>query len=251
MLLNGQPIGKGQGHSKKEAEQAAAHAEELAQWVREYPGVAFGVVLPRIVWDRELPQLKQELAAARRAGVTQALLGHIGQLALAKEFDLTPRADYGLGLTNDLGAAELARLGFASATASFELRLAQVRDLSKVLPTELIVYGRLPLMITENCIVKNRGQGCHCQDRPQSLRDRKGEVFPVEPAWGCRSELFNSQVLWLADKTEWKTAGLTYARLTFLEESAQQCAQVMRDYRTGEGAAPAAFTRGLYYRGVE
>ena len=232
-------------------QQAAAHAEELAQWVREYPGVAFGVVLPRIVWDRELPQLKQELAAARRAGVTQALLGHIGQLALAKEVDLTPRADYGLGLTNDLGAAELARLGFASATASFELRLAQVRDLSKVLPTELIVYGRLPLMITENCIVKNRGQGCHCQDRPQSLRDRKGEVFPVEKAWGCRSELFNSQVLWLADKTQWKTAGLTYARLAFLEESAQQCAQVMRAYRTGEGAAPAAFTRGLYYRGVE
>ena len=232
-------------------QQAAAHAEELAQWVREYPGVAFGVVLPRIVWDRELPQLKQELAAARRAGVTQALLGHIGQLALAKEVDLTPRADYGLGLTNDLGSQELARLGFASATASFELRLAQVRDLSKVLPTELIVYGRLPLMITENCIVKNRGQGCHCQDRPQSLRDRKGEVFPVEKAWGCRSEVFNSQVLWLADKTQWKTAGLSYARLAFLEESAQQCAQVMRAYRTGEGAAPAAFTRGLYYRGVE
>ncbi|MDQ9749586.1 hypothetical protein RFZ03_02715, partial [Acinetobacter baumannii] len=87
--------------------------------------------LPRIVWDRELPRLRQELAAARRAGVTQALVSHIGQLPLVRSLDLTPRADFGLGLTNGLGAEELARLGFASATASFELRLSQVRDLHK------------------------------------------------------------------------------------------------------------------------
>ena len=219
--------------------------------MKDYPAISFGVILPRVAWDREKPQLRQELAAARRAGVTEALLGHMGQLALAKEFALTPRADYGLGLTNSLGAAELARLGFASATASFELRLSQVRDLSKPLPTELIVYGRLPLMLTENCIVKNQGKGCRCEDTPQVLRDRKGADFPVEKAWGCRSEIFNSQVLWLADKSEWKRAGLTYARLAFLRESAQECAQVFRAYRTGEGEAPASLTRGLYYRGVE
>ena len=232
-------------------QEAAAHGEELAQWVKDYPAIAFGVILPRVAWDREKPQLRKELAAARKAGVTEALLGHIGQLALAREFDLNPRADYGLGLTNSLGAAELARLGFASATASFELRLSQVRDLSKPLPTELIVYGRLPLMLTENCIVKNRETGCHCEDTPQVLRDRKGADFPVEKAWGCRSEIFNSQVLWLADKAEWRHAGLTYARLAFLRESAQECARVLRAYRTGEGEGPGALTRGLYYRGVE
>ena len=119
------------------------------------------------------------------------------------------------------------------------------------MPTELIVYGRLPLMLTENCLVKNQGKGCRCEDTPQALRDRKGADFPVEKAWGCRSEIFNSQVLWLADKAEWKSAGLTYARLAFLRESAQECAQVLRAYRTGEGEGPAALTRGLYYRGVE
>jgi len=36
VCLNGQPIGAGQGHSKKEAEQAAAKAAVLA-WEKETP----------------------------------------------------------------------------------------------------------------------------------------------------------------------------------------------------------------------
>ena len=230
---------------------AAEHAQALGELIRRYPDIAFGVVLPRVAWDRELPHLKKELAAARQAGVTEALLGHIGQLPLAKAFGLTPRGDFGLGLTNDLTAQELRRLGFASATASFECRLSQIRDLSKPLDTELLVYGRLPLMVTENCIQKNRGQGCHCQDTPQALRDRKGEDFPVEQAWGCRSEIFNAKTLWLADKTDWKKTGCAYARLAFLREPAGECARVLRAYRIGGMEVPGEFTRGLYYRGVE
>ena len=230
----------------------AAHAQEMAELGKAYPHVKFGVVLPRVMWDRERDRLKQELDAAREAGVTEALLSHIGQLALAREYGFIPRGDFGLGLVNDLTAGELARLGFRSATVSFESKLGQIRDLSKPLDTELLVYGRLPLMLTENCIMKNRGKGCHCHEKPQSLRDRKGEDFPVEQAWGCRNELFNAKVLWLADKqADWQRTGVTYARLSFLRESSRECARIFRAYRTGEGQAPEGFTRGLYYRGVE
>ena len=232
-------------------EEANQHRAELAECIQAYPSIAFGVVFPRVVWDREREELRKQLAALREVGVTQALLGHIGQLGLARELGFVPRGDFGLGLVNDLAAQELARLGFASATASFECRLSQVRDLSKEMDTSLIIYGRLPLMLTENCILKNRGKGCHCQDTPQSLRDRKGEDFPVERAWGCRNELFNAKTLWLADKDDWKRAGLRYARLAFLREDAKTCARVLRAYRTGEGDGPEGFTRGLYYRGVE
>lgn len=233
-------------------DEIAAHEEEMAALVRDYPAVQFGTVLPRVAWDRERPRLEQELAAAQRAGVQSALLGHMGQLSLARDYGLRPRGDFGLGLTNSLTAGELARLGFASAAVSFESKLAQIRDLSKPLDTELLVYGRLPLMLTENCIMKNRGKGCHCEENPQSLRDRKGEDFPVEKAWGCRNELFNAKILWLADKkADWQRTGVTYARLSFLRESAKTCARVFAAYRTGQGDPPEGFTRGLYYRGVE
>ena len=229
----------------------AAHADEVADLIRAYPNIKFGTVLPRVHWDRERDKLCKELAAAQEAGVTQALLSHIGQLTLAREYGFIPRGDFGLGLVNDLAAEELARLGFTSATASFESKLGQIRDLSKPLEVEVMVYGRLPLMLTENCIMKNRGKGCHCRENPQSLRDRKGEDFPVEQAWGCRNEIFNAKVLWLADKkADFQRVGAAYARLSFLRESAQECAAIFRAYLEG-AEPPEDFTRGLYYRGVE
>ena len=234
------------------AEEIRAHAGALKQIINKYPDIRFGVVFPRVCWDREKPALGRALEAARTAGVTEALLGHIGQLPLAGEYGFTPRGDFGLGWLNSLTGAELARLGFVSAAASFEGRFSQLRDLDKPLDLELLVYGRLPLMLKENSNKKNRGGGCRCEEEPQVLEDRKGERLPVEKAWGCRNELFNAKVLWLADKAEdWQRIGARYARLSFLREDAETCARVFAAYRAGTGEPPESFTRGLYYRGVE
>ena len=71
---------------------------------------------------------------------------------------------------------------------------------------ELIAYGRLPLMITENCIVHNHAGQHVCGDGLR-LVDRKGARFPVVKAWGCRNEILNAKTLFLADKAA------DYARL--------------------------------------
>ena len=136
-----------------------------------------------------------------------------------------------------------------------------MRDLKKVLPAEAIVYGRLPLMITENCLVQN---DCGCRldrnapavpengpcHRPNFLQDRTGAAFPLLPAYGHRTEVQNSRVLWLADRPDWKRMGLAYARLRFTTESPEECVRVMRAYQEGR-PAEGEFTRGLYERGVE
>ena len=146
---------------------------------------------------------------------------------------------------------ELKRLGLISATASFELKLAQIRDLSKAIPTELIAYGRLPLMITENCIIHNHS-GQHTCSNVNLLTDRKGERFPVVQAYGCRNEILNSKKLFLADRTQdYGRLGLWAARLMFTTENAMECAQVLERY-LGQGSyQPNEYTRGLYYRDVE
>ena len=79
--------------------------------------------------------------------------------------------------------AELKNWGFKSATASFELRHEQLRDIKKSIPCEAIVYGRLPLMIMENCIISNE-HGCKAKNlagtcrASHTLTDRRGERFP-------------------------------------------------------------------------
>lgn len=229
------------------AEELSLHPECLEGLC---PETALGVIVPRVAWDRELPGVKEQLRRARELGATEALVGNLGLIPVAAEQGFTLRADYGLPVFNAQAIKEFKRLGFTSATMSFELKLAQIRDLSKAIPAEAIVYGRLPLMLTENCIIKNRTGRCGCEGE-NILTDRRGARFPVVKAPGCRSEILNSRPLFLADKPEWKRAGLTYARLAFTTESPEECVRALERYQGKSGWAPAELTRGLYYRGVE
>ena len=210
-----------------------------------------GVTLPRIAWDREMEEVCRQLEQARGMGITDALIGNLGMLEPARRAGFTLRGDFGLEVFNAQALKELKRLGLVSATASFELKLAQIRDLSKNMDVELITYGRLPLMIMENCIIKNRGGHCNCENQ-NILTDRKGARFPVLKAPGCRNEIFNSQKLFLADKYEdYRRIGLWAQRLMFTTENARECVQVVQRYREGGRWSPNEYTRGLYYRDVE
>ena len=214
-------------------------------------GVPVAVTMPRICTDRELPQLEKELAALGELGVTEALAGTWGMVRRAWQLGFSVRGDYGLGVYNSQAMKELRRLGLLSATLSFELKFPQMRDISKAIPAEFIAYGRLPLMITETCIIHNHC-GRHTCNNVNLLTDRKGERFPVVKAWGCRNEILNSKKLFLADKQkDWQKLGLWGARLMFTTENALECAQVLERYMNQGKYQPNDFTRGLYYRDVE
>jgi len=214
-------------------------------------GVPVAAVLPRICFDRELPRLEEQLSCARELGVDQALVGTLGMAGAARRAGFTLRGDYGLQVYNSQTEKEYRHMGFVSLTASFELKLAQIRDLSKAVDTEMIVYGRLPLMITENCTVRNRSGRCQCGNVNQ-LVDRKGIHFPVVKAWGCRNEILNSHKLFLADRAgDYRNLGLWAARLQFTTENPLECVQVLERYLDKGPYTPNTYTRGLYYRDVE
>jgi len=209
------------------------------------------VVLPRISWDEERPSLELLLSQAALAGVREAVVGNIGLMDAALERGFTLRGDYGLNITNSHSLYELKRLGFASATVSFELTFPRIRDLEKPLDCEFIAYGRLPLMITEQCIVKNKFGSCRC-DENIVLTDRTGESFPILRESDHRNGIYNAHMLWLADKeADWKNIGLSGARLMFTTESARECEQVFERYLGSGNYEPKRTTRGLYYRGSE
>lgn len=210
-----------------------------------------GVTLPRVCWDREREELRRQLAVVRGLGVTDALVGTLDLIAPAREAGLALRGDFGLGVYNAQSLKEYKRFGFASCTASFELKLAQIRDLSKCIYLEMLVYGRLPLMLTENCIIRNRSGRCACGN-PNLLTDRKGERFPVVKAPGCRNEILNAKKLFLVDKqADYRRAGIWGARLLFTTENPRECVQVAERYLGRGRYEPNDFTRGLYYRDVE
>ena len=230
-------------------DEAAAHPEKVA--LAQKVGIPVAAMLPKVCWDRELPALDRDLEKLRQMGITQVLACNLGMVRHAADLGFQVRGDYGLGLYNSQTMKELKKLGLISATASFEMKLPQVRDLSKGLDVELIGYGRLPLMITENCIVHNHS-GQHTCANVNQLTDRKGERFPVVKAYGCRNEILNAKKLFLGDKLDdLKRLGLWAVRLQFTTENAMECAQVLERYQGKGRYQPNDYTRGLYYRTVE
>ena len=214
-------------------------------------GASLWAVLPRIYREAEREKLGAMLRHARDAGAAGAALSNLGHFALAADAGLPLAGDWALNASNSETLRFLKETGLVSAAVSFELRMEQIRDLDKPLPTEAIVYGRLPLMITENCLNRDgRGQ-CRCSEGPGRLKDRTGAEFPVLPVFGCRSEIENCVPLFLADKADYRRLGLRYARLRFTTESPAECAAILRRYTDGGTWQPKHFTRGLFYRGVE
>ena len=128
---------------------------------------------------------------------------------------------------------------------------AQIRDLVKCLDTEMILYGRLPCMVSDQCVIF-RASGAHSCQTPSMLSDRKGGVFPVVREFGCRNVILNAHKLFLADKLEDVLGcGLWAGRLMFTTESARECVMVTKAYQGQSEYRPNGLTRGLYYRGVE
>ena len=219
-------------------------------------GTEFAVALPRICTDHQREALTDLMKKSRDMGCVSAAVGNIGQVSVAREMGFALRGDFGLNIFNSRSLQVLADMGLISACLSFELRHQQIRDLRGALPREAIVYGRLPLMITENCLIRN-ALGCKPRDlagpcrQAHRLTDRRGEQFPVLSVFGCRSEIQNGATLYLGDKPEYRRCGLTYARLRFTTEGPAECVRVLADYRSGGGEPPQGHTRGLFYRGVE
>ena len=213
----------------------------------DWNGVELCAVLPRVFRTADEAPLRQTLE--RHPEAASAAVGNLGHLPIVRGLDRTLRGDFGLNIFNSRALRFWQEQGLASATVSFELRWQQIRDLKKYIPCEAIVYGRLPLMVTENCVTRC-SVGC-THGAGSVLTDRTGAQFPVTCGYGCRCEIQNSRTLFLADKPEMRQCGLAYGRLRFTTETPEQCVTVLRRHRQGGDWTPEDLTRGLFYRGVE
>ncbi len=210
-------------------------------------------VLPRIVHDGELSKLRQDLLDVRRSGVREALIGNVGLLLPVRECGLAARGDFGLNLYSSAAVNFARDLQLRSACLSFEMTLPQIRDVSKGVPCELLAYGRLPLMVTENCLLRNRTGQCTCHAGSAKLVDKTGAEFPiVKDGDSCRSVLLNGKKLfWLDRQDDLARLGLWATRLYFTTENPREVDRVLSACESGAAFDPGACTRGLYLRGVE
>lgn len=210
-------------------------------------------ILPRVIWSGELAPVARQLRTVYEMDVRQVLAGNLGQLHIARAAGFAVRGDFGLNIVNSRAMRYLREQGLDSQLLSFELTLPQIRDISKAVPAELLIYGRLPLMLMENCVMKNRTGICACQTGTVRLVDRVGEEFPIVKDPGtCRNVLLNGKKLYLLDKKDaLRGMGLWALRLQFTTENPGEIDKVLMDYQGRAVFDAGSYTRGLYSRGVE
>ena len=149
------------------------------------------------------------------------------------------------------------RLGMMQDTIPVELNRKEIlrRENSR---SEMIIYGRLPLMITAQCIHKNT-LGCMHQPKVLNLKDRYSVHFPVKNFCPeCYNVIYNSLpvCLFKEDVTVKKIAPAA-VRLSFTTETEEEAEQILTIYgdiyKNGGilGQLPMECTNGHFKRGVE
>ena len=189
----------------------------------------------------------------RRIGIREILVGNLALLIVARECGMHIRGDFGLNLYNSAAVNLMRDLELRSACLSFEMTLPQIRDISKAVPCEILSYGRLPLMVTENCLIRGKTGQCTCHLAPAKLTDKTGADFPIiRDGNTCRSILLNGKKLsWLDRQNDLSHLGLWATRLYFTTENAREVDRILGEYQNPMPFDPGACTRGLYLRGVE
>ena len=207
-------------------------------------GISAVAELPRITANEEY--IKKRLELFKRHGFTKALCGNIAAVNIALDCGFSVIADIGLNIYNSASAEEARNMGADEITLSCEMLLSDISRLSSPIPTGIIAYGKLPLMLYRCCPVKN-GKSCKECGGNGTVTDRKGVVFPIQ-CGKTYSEMLNSVPVWLADRKA-ELAPLDFLTLYFTDETAAQAEEIINAYING-GAPCEKYTRGLYYRGV-
>ena len=212
----------------------------------ENKGITVGVSIPRALFGAQ-ERVEKLLLKAKNIGVKSALCGSLDAVALAEKCGLEAHLGFSMNVFNSLSIAEFERIGVKSITLSPELTLAQCAALGGDVERGIVAYGKLPLMLTRNCPVKNVKSCAECKGK-SSLTDRMGVSFPVL-CHGSYQEILNSRPIYMADRQS-EIKNIDFLTFLFSKESAKNVDAVLDAYRKEKGAK-GNFTRGLFYRGVE
>ena len=228
---------------------------------------------PRVVKDDEVEAYKHTLEAIVQAHpdsisihVPQALLwlrdlGYTGAI----------EADTGLNIFNTPTLHFWEQLHISCVNPSQELTLKQITELAKHshVPIETMIHGYTEMMISEYCAIASFvGTGSKvncpmpCVKESYSLKDRKGEIFPIRTDPYCRMHIMNSHEMDMrAYVPMLLQKGISILRIDGRHMRPSYVKDIVLQYvgiATGTMEAPPkkidsqgeSITRGHYFRGI-
>ena len=204
--------------------------------------------LPRIMFGRLEEDTARRIAATQDAGFAGYEVSNIAHLRLCRGLPMS--GSFGLNITNQLAAQFYADNGLGSMLILPEVKDSDISTIApthdgRPVPTGVLVYGHMPLMVTRACPLQNIHDCAHC-DKTGVLTDRKAKKFPVQCGLGVRT-IYNPVPIYMGDKPGALT--VDYGVAYFTLESREEAAQILDMIRT-HAPFEGDFTRGLYFKGT-
>ena len=228
---------------------------------------------PRVVKDDEVEAYKHTLEAIVQAHPDSISI-HVPQALLwLRELGYTGaiEADTGLNIFNTPTLHFWEQLHISCVNPSQELTLKQITDIAKHshVPIETMVHGYTEMMISEYCAIASFvGTGSKvncpmpCVKESYSLKDRKGEIFPIRTDPYCRMHIMNSHEMDMrAYVPMLLQKGISILRVDGRHMKPSYVKDIVSQYvgiATGTMEAPPkkidsqgeSITRGHYFRGI-
>ena len=204
--------------------------------------------LPRVMFGRLEEDTARRIAATQDAGFAGYEVSNIAHLRLCRGLPMS--GSFGLNITNQLAAQFYADNGLGSMLILPEVKDSDISTIApthdgRPVPTGVLVYGHMPLMVTRACPLQNIHDCAHC-DKTGVLTDRKAKKFPVRCGLGVRT-IYHPVPIYMGDKPGALT--VDYGVAYFTLESREEAAQILDMIRT-HAPFEGDFTRGLYFKGT-
>ena len=214
---------------------------------REWRGKTL-LELPRVMFGKLEEDTARRVAATQDAGFAGYEVSNIAHLRLCRGLPMS--GGFGLNVTNQVAAQFYADNGLGSVLILPETKDSDISTIApthagKPVPTGVLFYGHMPLMVTRACPLQNIHDCAHC-DKTGVLTDRKAKKFPVRCGMGVRT-IYNPVPIYMGDKPGALT--VDYGVAYFTLESREEAAAILDNLRV-HAPFEGDFTRGLYFKGT-
>ena len=232
---------------------AIAVPSHLFETAKQYFSGKVYIYLPAVYRSSKIKSLDID---DRADGVIAASYDELGYLSSINYPQKKVILDHRLYTFNNRSIKAFEKLGFNYSCIPYELSLKELKHRDNH-NSQMIIYSRIPMMITANCTVKNT-IGCKKANSQITLVDRKNESFIVEcDCNNCYNTIYNSKRYMAFDlKDELLSLGVKEFRLDFTVESESETEEILNLYKdvfikNQPFKFKEDFTKGHLKRGVE
>lgn len=216
----------------------------------------YGLVLPYVIREKNYAKV-EELIRTYGPGAERILVRGPEEAGLVKAAGFAHKVilDADLYTVNTRSEAMWAELGFPLNTMSWELSFPEMKERDNSF-TELIIYGRTPMMLSRQCLMKTMFR-CTEDFARLTLTDRKGAAFPVFCECGsCTNVIYNAlPTSYIREMAAIRHLTCPSLRIQFTDESPEMAVEVVKTFQEAEAGANVrhtfASTGGHFRRPVE